>query len=109
MKSQVTYPKVRAVEPLPDKKLLIRFETGEVRLYDCQPLLNEEAFRPLADDSFFRRVYPDPHGYAVIWSDDVDLAESELWTNGKPAEQNGCTEPGGSASVPGQTSVAPGR
>ncbi len=86
MKSQATYPKVRAVEPLADKKLLVRFETGDVRVYDCHPLLNEAAFRALADEGFFRQVYPDPHGYAVIWSDEVDLAESELWTNGKPAE-----------------------
>jgi hypothetical protein len=109
MKSQATYPKVRAVEPLPNKKLLVRFETGDVRVYDCQPLLNEEAFRPLADDTFFRQVHPDPHGYAVIWSDELDLAESELWINGKPAEQSGCTEPGDSASVPSRTSVPPGR
>ena len=109
MKTQATYRRVRAVEPLPDKKLLVRFETGDVRVYDCQPHLKEEVFRPLADDSFFRQVYSDPHGYAVIWSDEVDLAESELWINGKPAEQNGCTEPGGSASVPSGASEAPGR
>jgi len=25
--------------------------------------------------------------YGVIWNDDVDLAESELWLNGRAAEQ----------------------
>ncbi len=100
MKSETTYPRVRTVEPLPEKKLLVTFETGEVRVYDCQPLLSEEAFRPLANENFFRQVHSDPHGYAVIWSEEIDLAESELWINGKPAEQTGGIEPGLSASVP---------
>ncbi len=66
--------------------MLVTFENGAVRLYDCRPLLAEAVFRPLADDAFFQHVRPDPHGYAVLWSDEIDLAESELWLNGKPAE-----------------------
>jgi hypothetical protein len=86
MKTELTYPRVQAVQPLPGKKLLITFSTGDARIYDCGPLLKEEAFRALADDGFFQKVRSDPHGYAVIWSDDVDLAESELWIHGKPAQ-----------------------
>jgi uncharacterized protein DUF2442 len=86
MQTQVTYTRVRAVRPLPDKKLLVTFATSETRIYDCKPLLSDEAFRPLADEALFRQVRPDPHGYGVIWSDEIDLAESELWINGKPAE-----------------------
>jgi hypothetical protein len=40
------------------------------------------AFRVLKDEAFFRNVRPDDHGYGVVWSDDVDLAESELWLKG---------------------------
>ena len=87
MQTQVTYARVRAVRPLPDKTLLVTFSTGETRIYDCNPLLNEEAFRPLANETLFRQVRPDPHGYGVIWSDEIDLAESELWINGKPADR----------------------
>ena len=32
----------------------------------------------------FRRVRADDHGYAVVWTDEIDLAESELWINGAP-------------------------
>ncbi|MEK7675393.1 MAG: DUF2442 domain-containing protein [Verrucomicrobiota bacterium] len=83
MQTQVTYPRVQTVRPQPGKKLLVTFATGETRIYDCQPLLREEAFRPLADEALFQRVRPDRHGYGVIWSEAIDLAESELWINGK--------------------------
>ena len=86
MQTQVTYPRVQAVQALPAKKLLVTFSTGETRVYDCQPLLREEAFRPLADEALFQQARPDQHGYGVIWSDSIDLAESELWANGKRVE-----------------------
>ena len=88
MQTQVTYPRVQAVRALPAKKLLVTFSTGETRVYDCQPLLREEAFRPLADEALFQQVRPDQHDYGVIWSEAIDLAESELWTNGTRAEPN---------------------
>ncbi len=86
MKVETTYPTVRAVHPLPDKKLHVNFSTGEVRIYDCRPLLSQQPFRALEDESLFVRVHADPQGYAVIWNDEIDLAESELWLHGTPAE-----------------------
>ena len=86
MQTQVTYPRVQMVRPQFGKKLLVTFSTGETRIYDCQPLLSEEVFRPLADEALFQQVRPDRHGYGVIWSEAIDLAESELWINGTRAE-----------------------
>jgi len=80
-----TYPKVKSVTPLSGKQLLVTFTTGDTRIYDCAPLLNESAFVPLKDDAFFRNVHVDQTGYGVAWNDNVDLSESELWINGKPA------------------------
>jgi len=51
-------------------------------------LLKEEAFKPLLDNALFQSVKADKYGYGVIWSDEIDLSESELWKNGLPAEQN---------------------
>jgi len=76
------YPKVKAVEPAQGKRLRVTFANGEVRIYDCTPLLGEEAFRVLENEVFFRTVRSDKHGYGVVWNDDVDLAESELWLKG---------------------------
>ena len=99
MQTQVTYPRVQAVQALPAKKLLVTFSTGETRVYDCQPLLREEPFRPLADEALFQQARPDQHGYGVIWSDSIDLAESELWANGQRAEpEKECGELGGKRS-----------
>ncbi len=78
------YPKVRAVFALPDKKLRVVFANGDVRVYDCNPLLDEQPFAPLRNDALFRAVRADPHGYGIVWSDDIDLSESELWLNGLP-------------------------
>ncbi|MEI7639146.1 MAG: DUF2442 domain-containing protein [Syntrophus sp. (in: bacteria)] len=78
-----TYPKVKSVTPSSAKRLLVTFVTGEVKVYDCSRLLDELPFYPLKDDTFFRNVHVDQTGYGVIWNDNVDLSESELWINGK--------------------------
>jgi hypothetical protein len=78
-----TYPKVQSVEALRGKSLKVTFVNGEVRIYDCNPLLSEPPFRLLENEAFFRAVRADDHGYGVVWDDEVDLAESELWLHGK--------------------------
>lgn len=77
-----SYPKVNAVQPLPGRRLRVYFSNGQSIVYDCSPLLSDPAFRLLADEAFFRNVHADPHGFGVVWSDAVDLAESELWIHG---------------------------
>lgn len=77
-----SFPKIENVAPLAKKGLLVQFDNGESRIYDCRPLLKESPFVVLQNDSFFRRVKVDAGGYGISWSDDVDLSESELWKNG---------------------------
>ena len=81
-----TYPKISSVKPGRDKMLLVTFDNGDQKIYDCMPLLQRKPFRPLQDESVFRCVHTDSHGYGVLWNDDIDLAESELWLNGRAAE-----------------------
>jgi hypothetical protein len=78
------YPRIQKVEALPGKRLLVSFRNDDVRVYDCTPLLADSAFRQLANEAFFYSVQVDPHGYGVIWSEEVDLSESELWLHGTP-------------------------
>ena len=80
------YPKIKRVKPEPDKILLVEFENGDCKKYDCKPLLQKDAFCDLQDEMTFRLARADPHGYGVIWNDDIDLAESEIWLNGRVAE-----------------------
>lgn len=86
MTATTTYPKILNVSPKPDKTLLVTFGNGDKRIYNCTHLLQNEIFRPLQDDAFFRCAHADPHGYGVVWNDDIDLAESEIWLNGKSTE-----------------------
>jgi hypothetical protein len=77
-----TYPKVKCVSPLIGRRLLVTFVNGDVRIYDCERLIVDPAFRLLSDEGVFRSVQADPYGYGVVWSDSLDLSESELWLNG---------------------------
>lgn len=80
------YPKIKYVEPMAEKKLLVTFINNTKKIYDCSSLLEDRAFKPLLNDALFRSVKTDRYGYGVIWSDEIDLSESELWINGLPAE-----------------------
>ena len=75
-------PKVLTATALDDKKLLVKFENGISKVYDCTPLLSLEVFSVLVDDALFRSVKVEPGGYAISWTDQVDLAEYALWTHG---------------------------
>jgi hypothetical protein len=81
-----TYPRIKAVTPTPGKRVVVEFDNGVAKVYDCTPLLASSAFQPLQDEALFRCVHADPHGYGVVWNDDIDLAESELWIHGEPVE-----------------------
>jgi len=76
-------PRIKAVQPIGEVRLLVTFENGIKKIYDCSSLL----FRPhlLKSPAFFNAVHVDPGGYGISWSDDIDLSEYELWTNGKAA------------------------
>jgi hypothetical protein len=81
------YPKIKHVRAVSGKKLLVTFNNNIKKVYDCTKLLDEETFKPLANDALFRSVKADKHGYGISWSDELDLSESELWINGLTAEQ----------------------
>ncbi len=78
-------PRITSVEPTAPLALLVQFDSGERKVYDCRQLLARPQFQLLGDPAFFRAVKVDPGGYGVSWSDDLDLSEYELWVNGQPA------------------------
>lgn len=77
-------PRIKTVAVNGTLQLLIHFDNGEQKVYDCQPLLIRPQFHLLETPAFFRAVRVDPGGYGISWTDDIDLSEYELWTNGKP-------------------------
>ena len=80
------YPKILNVESIKGKRLLVTFQNGTKKIYDCSPLLENDIFKALQNDAFFNSVQVDKHGYGIVWNDELDLSESELWINGMLAE-----------------------
>ena len=80
---QTHFPRLKEVEPLAGKRLRVTFVNEVIKVYDCRSLLESEPFSRLRDEAFFRCVRVEPHGYAVVWDDQLDLAESELWLHGQ--------------------------
>lgn len=76
------YPKIHTVATLPNYHLVVTFQNGVVKSYDCRPLLEEPAFMALQAESLFVQAEVDTGGYGLIWNDEIDLSESELWLNG---------------------------
>ena len=81
------YPKILDVKPTEGKRLLVTFNNGIKKIYDCSSLVNDDIFKPLMNDALFNSVQADKHGYGIIWTDELDLSESELWINGLPADK----------------------
>jgi hypothetical protein len=75
-------PRIESVTPLNGKCLLVAFNNGIQKIYDCNQIIHLERFRFLKDDAFFNMVMVDTGGYGLSWSDEVDLSEYELWHNG---------------------------
>lgn len=75
-------PKILSALPAEDKKLIVKFQNGVEKVYDCQPLIEKyDAFKVLENDVFFKQVKVDAGGYGISWDDKADLSEDELWTN----------------------------
>ena len=64
--------------------LLVEFDNQQKRHYDVTPLFSKDLFAPLKNVALFKSVKVDVGGYAVVWNEDIDISEYELWRNGLP-------------------------
>lgn len=77
------FHKIIAVEPLPERRLLVKFVDGERKNYDVKPLFERwNMFCPLKDDTLFQSVKVDSGGYGVSWNDEIDISCDEIYNNG---------------------------
>ena len=77
--------KVSGVRPLEDHRLWVRFNTGEAKVFDFKPLLNQPGFAPLTDIDTFKGVYID-YGVAVWCDGQIDIAPEALYAEGVTVE-----------------------
>lgn len=75
-------PRIKAIQPLPERQLLVTFVNGIQKVYDCREIMKLDRFQMLKHEAFFKLVAVDPGGYGISWDDEMDLSEYELWANG---------------------------
>jgi hypothetical protein len=76
------YPQIHQVKAIDDTTLVIEFTNQEVKTYDIRHLLETPMFFPLRQPAFFKNFQVEPGGYAIVWNEEIDLSEYELWKNG---------------------------
>jgi len=76
-------PRIQEVEPIDNYQLIVTFTNGIKKLFNCKDKLQSEQYSALKDSSLFKSVKIDTNGYALSWTDDIDISENELWTKGK--------------------------
>lgn len=73
--------RIVSVSPAADQILILTFDNGEIRAYDCKPHIKPgTVFSPLADPMCFNRVYLDEAG-SVAWDIDPTLDSQVHWDN----------------------------
>jgi Mg2+/Co2+ transporter CorC len=78
------YPTIESAKVVDNHTLLVEFCNQEQRQYDITPLLNKEVFLPLSNPAFFKNFRVEQGGYAIVWNEDIDISEYELWMKGIP-------------------------
>lgn len=77
-----SYPRINYLQALPNYRLFLIFDNGEIKIYSLSERLESPAFAPLKDEALFNTVRVANGGYGVIWNDELDLSEYELWMKG---------------------------
>ena len=75
-------PKIVTATVLDDLTLLVEFSNHDRKQYSIAKLLDKPMFQPLKNPIFFRSFRVDEGGYGIVWNEDVDLSEWEVWQNG---------------------------
>jgi hypothetical protein len=78
------YPSIKSAEAVNEHIISVEFSNNERRIYDITPLLSKEIFEPLKNPFFFRNFRIDTGGYGIVWNEDIDISEYELWIHGVP-------------------------
>lgn len=73
--------KLKSVEPAADYKLLLSYETGEVKEFDVAPYIIGSWFGELKNPTYFKTVRLLPGGTGIEWLNGQDIAPHELYDN----------------------------
>lgn len=74
--------RIVSAKAIDDRTLMVKFTNLEFKKYDISKLLDNPMFATLSNPVFFRNFTVEPGGYALVWNDEIDISEYELWQNG---------------------------
>ncbi|MEC4812030.1 MAG: DUF2442 domain-containing protein [Scytonema sp. PMC 1069.18] len=81
-------PRIYTAQAIDDHTLMIEFTNQQVKKYDIRHLLENPMFAPLRQPAFFKNFKVEKGGYAIVWNEEIDLSEYELWKNGVTVAQS---------------------
>ncbi len=76
-------PKIISVKAIDGYTVAVEFDNQQKRKYDVKPLLDKAMFSPLKNVALFKSVQVDVGGYAIVWNENIDISEYELWQHGQ--------------------------
>ncbi|MEA5451221.1 DUF2442 domain-containing protein [Leptolyngbya sp. CCNP1308] len=80
------YPRILKARAVDDFTLVVEFTNRKSKKYDIHQLLNIPMFSPLRQPAFFKNFEIAAGGYGIVWNEEVDISEYELWENGVALE-----------------------
>ena len=81
------YPRISKAKAVDDNTLIIEFSNEESKEYKIHHLLEKPMFAPLRQPAFFKNFKIEPGGYALTWTEEIDISEYELLKNGTAITQ----------------------
>lgn len=75
-------PRIHKAEAIDDTTLVIEFTNQEVKRYDVRRLLHLPMFSLLRQPAFFKSFIVEQGGYGIVWNEEIDISEYELWKHG---------------------------
>lgn len=76
------FPRIVSAKAIDDRILLVKFTNQEIKKYDISKLLENPLFSLLKNPQFFKNFQVEAGGYGLVWNEDIDISEHELWQNG---------------------------
>jgi hypothetical protein len=74
--------RIVSAKAIDDNTLMVKFANLEIKKYNISKLLDKPMFATLRNPGFFRTFKIEAGGYALVWNEDIDISEYELWQNG---------------------------
>ncbi|MCT7953274.1 DUF2442 domain-containing protein [Ancylothrix sp. C2] len=76
-------PRIVSAKAIDNQTLVIKFTNNEFRKYDISKLLENPMFAKFRNPTVLKNFRIEEGGYGLVWDEDVDISEYELWQNGK--------------------------